>query len=132
MACAAARWYTATISRHSSGSSRAEISVEPTRSQKSTVRCRRSPPAAPITGAVSLAVAGAESPNAEPQSPQNLSPGWLVAPHFGHGLTSGAPHLVQYFRPARLSLAHFEQRIPSPLRLRGADEREPPAPRDHV
>jgi hypothetical protein len=44
-------------------------------------------------------------------SPQNLSSGWLEAPHFGQATTSGAPQLAQNLRPWRLSLLHFEQRI---------------------
>src|SRR5215472_4505679 len=100
------------ISRHSSGSSRAAISVEPTRSQNNTVRCRRSPPADAATGAVPAASAGGTtSPNAVPHSPQKLSSGWLGAPHLGQAATSGVPQLVQNLRPARLSRPHLEQRI---------------------
>jgi hypothetical protein len=45
---------------------------------------------------------------AAPHSPQNLSSGWLAAPHFGHALISGAPQRAQNLRPSRLSLPHFE------------------------
>src|SRR5690242_2311944 len=90
--------------------------VEPTRSQNNTVKWRRSPPADGITGAVTASAARA-SLNAVPHSPQNVSPGWTGAPHFGQVVTRGAPHVVQNLRPSRLSLPHFEQRIFPPLWL---------------
>src|SRR5215469_12863786 len=102
------------VSRHSSGSRRAAISVEPTRSQNNTVRCRRSPPAAATMGEIPAAAAGTASPKAAPHSPQNLSSGWFVAPHLGQVTTSGAPQAAQNLRPSRLSLPHFEQRISPP------------------
>ena len=49
--------------------------------------------------------------SAAPQSPQNLSSGWFVAPHLGHVTTSGAPQVAQNLRPCLLSLSHFEQRM---------------------
>src|SRR5215469_5465497 len=97
------------MSRHSSGSSRAAISVEPTRSQNSTVRWRRSPSANVVTGGFAARAAGAS--NAVPHSPQKRSPGWFVAPHLGQPMTSGAPQAAQNLRPSRLSLPHLEQRI---------------------
>src|SRR6516164_351716 len=101
-----------TVSRHSSGSSRAAISVEPTRSQNNTVRCRRSPPADAATGAVrAAAAAGAASPNAAPHSPQKRLPAVVSAPHLGQRFSSGAPQSSQNFLPTGLSLPHFEQRI---------------------
>jgi hypothetical protein len=53
-----------------------------------------------------------------PQSPQNFSPGWIVAPHFGQKATSDAPQFVKNLRPSRLSLPHFEQRIFPPMPYR--------------
>jgi hypothetical protein len=87
------------------------MAVEPTRWQNSTVRWRRSPAADLVSDAGSVGGAGAASAKAPPHSPQNLSPGWLVAPHFGHEVVSGAPQRAQNLRPSRLSLLHCEQRI---------------------
>ena len=57
-----------------------ELSGEPTRSQNSTVRCRRS--LAKIRGSVATAAAaGAVSTTS--QSPQNRLPDGLSAPHLG-------------------------------------------------
>jgi hypothetical protein len=49
--------------------------------------------------------------NDVPHSPQNFSPGWLEASHFGQVTLSGAPQFAQNLRPSRLSLSHFEQRM---------------------
>ena len=53
----------------------------------------------------------ADPSSAPPHSPQNFSPGWTGAAHFGQVTTRGAPQFVQNLRPSRLSLPHFEQRI---------------------
>jgi hypothetical protein len=66
-------------------------------------------PLAGVRGDATIAAAGALS--AAPQSPQNLSSGWLVAPHFGQAMTSDAPQAAQNLRPSRLSLPHCEQCI---------------------
>ena len=47
-------------------------------------------------------------------SPQNLSPGWLAAPHDGHAAASGAAHSEQNFRPGRFSVPQLEQINESP------------------
>jgi hypothetical protein len=49
--------------------------------------------------------------NPAPHTPQNLSSGWLEAPHFGHARVSAVPQAAQNLRPSRLSLSHLEQRI---------------------
>ena len=52
---------------------------------------------------------GPATGNGWAQSPQNFSPGWLRAPHDGHGSASGAAHSEQNFRPARFSVPQLEQ-----------------------
>jgi hypothetical protein len=85
---AAARWYSATISRHSSGSIRDAISVEPTRSQNSTVKWRRSP----VRGSA-FARAGETTSSDAPHCAQNRASGELSKPHFGHPRLKEAPAL---------------------------------------
>src|SRR6516165_6448233 len=49
--------------------------------------------------------------NNAPHSPQNFSPGWLEAPHFGQVTLRSSPQFAQNLRPSRFSLSHFEQRM---------------------
>jgi hypothetical protein len=113
------------------GSSRAAISVEPTRSQNSTVRCRRSPPAKGVAVALTSVVAGAAAIRAVPHESQNRAPARASVPHDGHCASICAPQPSQNLAVSRLSAPHFEQRIYSPLRLRAPlDEGEPQAHRD--
>src|SRR5713101_6378622 len=51
---------------------------------------------------------------AAPHSPQKSSPGSFEAPHRGHWRASATPHFEQNFRPSRLSVPHFEQRMLAP------------------
>jgi len=46
-----------------------------------------------------------------PHSPQYFSAGSFSAPHEGHTGFNAAPHCAQNFRPARLSVPQFEQRM---------------------
>src|SRR5918998_3324182 len=91
----------------SSGSRRAESSVEPTRSQNITVSCRRS---AEDVGAE--VVPGAEAGGGAgllgglsltPQSEQNLAPGRFSLPHDRHCNGTGAPHSSQNLLRSRTS-----------------------------
>jgi hypothetical protein len=59
------------------------ISVEPTRSQNNTVRCRRSPLAGVRGGAAASTFLPAASSKAAPHSPQNLNGGTFSLPHCG-------------------------------------------------
>src|SRR6202035_3216956 len=88
MRSAQQRWYAPTISRMSSGSSRAESAVEPTRSQNMTVSWRRSAGAAGEEGGALptlglLAVSGSDTASFSPHSKQNLAPAGLACPHEG-------------------------------------------------
>ncbi len=58
-----------------------------------------------------LATAAALPAVAAPQSPQNFSPGSFSAPQAGNTGFNCAPHCAQNFRPYRLSVADFEQRM---------------------
>src|SRR5262252_10546004 len=101
------------ISRRSSGSRRDASAVEPTRSQNSTVSCRRSADDIGAAGRGSAASAGAlDTPmaSAAPQSTQNFLPGGFSAPHAAQRTGSGVPHLPQNFLPSGLAapqLRHF-------------------------
>src|SRR5438270_13463747 len=105
------------ISRKSSGSSRADKAVEPTRSQNITVRWRRSAVGEVGAGPVTL---GADSdrtgsvlaavPSKVPQSAQNFAPIGLKPPQPGHTAGNAAPHAVQNRLPSLVSapqLGHF-------------------------
>ena len=115
IAAAATRWNPASVSRHCSGSSRAAIAVEPTRSQNSTVRCRRSPlRSALCTDPVSETGVPIDESQGAPHSPQNFAAGAFSALHRGQRMRSPTPHSEQYFFPAGFSDPHFEQRIEVP------------------
>src|ERR1700732_2241683 len=112
IACAAARRYPVTDSRHSSESSCAAIAVEPTRSQNSTVRCRRSPTTSRVVmGGDSEAGALASPLSGAPHLLQNLEPGAFATAHDGHTSSSVAPHSAQKAASSRFSFWHFAQRI---------------------
>jgi hypothetical protein len=52
-----------------------------------------------------------DAPIAVPHSPQNFSPGWMAAPHFGQVAMRAVPQFVQNFLPTLLSPPHFEQHM---------------------
>src|SRR5215216_8116088 len=96
------------IAPKSSGSSLAESAVDPTRSQNSTVSCRRS------IGREShaLGTTGGESTrNLIPQSPQNLLRAGFAAPQAAQRRTTAAPHCPQNFLCSGTSAAQFVQCI---------------------
>src|ERR1700758_1780905 len=97
------------ISRHSSGSRWLAISVEPTRSQKSTVRWQRSPAISSLTSwrDSTDAAAGVETLSGAPQSLQNFAPGLLFAPQRRHFATIGEAHSLQNFAPSGFSAEQF-------------------------
>src|SRR5262249_28547231 len=103
------------ISRRSSGSRRDASAVEPTRSQNSTVSCRRS---ADDTGAggsgdvASGAGVGARMISAAPQSPQNFLPGGFSAPHVAQRVGSGVPQSPQNFFPSGLTAPQLGHSMP--------------------
>jgi hypothetical protein len=81
--------------RRSSGSSRADSAVEPTRSQNITVSCRRS---APSTRGAGDDVTGAGAPAASiglPQPPQNAAEALFSNPQCAHGIGRPAPQRAQ-------------------------------------
>src|SRR5262249_9686224 len=88
---------------------------EPTKSQKSTVRCRRSPAVAAMR-LVSTALATTGSARDAPHSPQNLKGGTFSLPHVGQRSRNCAPHSPQYFLSDGFSLPQFEHRIGAPER----------------
>jgi hypothetical protein len=88
--------------RHSSGSSWAPIPVDPTRSQNSAVRWRRSPVKVSC-GSGTKSARPAESSGAA-YCEQNLASGPFSDPHFRHRLPSGAAHWFQRREPAALSV----------------------------
>src|SRR5260370_2522408 len=103
-------------SRHSSASSCCESGVEPTRSQKRTVRWRRSPAvagqgAADASSGGAAGIGAAGSPRAAPHLPQKSEAGGLFALHLAQGFASAFPHFAQKLLVAGLLAPHFEQRI---------------------
>src|SRR5215472_972157 len=99
------------ISRKSSGSRRAESSVEPTRSQNITVSWRRSAVSARGGGD---GAGAAVSVTGLPQPPQNLAVSSFSKPQAGQGEGSGAPHSAQKRLVATFSAMQLEQRIGCP------------------
>src|SRR5713101_3867244 len=105
------------ISRRSSGSSRADKAVEPTRSQNITVSWRRSAVGEAGAGQVTLDAGSdrtgsvrAAAPSGVPQSAQNFAPAGLEPPQAGQIAGSAAPHAVQNRLPSVVSasqLGHF-------------------------
>src|SRR5215471_19885526 len=95
----------------SSGSSRDDRGVEPTRSQNMTVSWRRSALSARVTGVAVGAVGAAASSTRLPQPPQNLVAGSFSKPQAGQGQGSGAPHWPQKRLVAAFSAVQLGQRI---------------------
>jgi hypothetical protein len=113
IAAAAARWYSPTVSRHSSGSSCAAIPVEPTTSQNSTVRCRHSPASSRAwIGGVAETGVWAGALRGAPHLPQKFEVGELSAPHFAHVRASALPQCAQKLFSGGFSESHFEQCVP--------------------
>jgi hypothetical protein len=89
--------------RRSSGSRRAPSAVDPTRSAKTMVSCRRSAPEAARRGGAGEGAAGWEPspvrspgpPCGAPQSLQNFFPGGFSAPHDRHVHGRAAPQSPQ-------------------------------------
>src|SRR5262249_25978044 len=109
----AACWYCAMRSRHSSASSCCESGVEPTRSQKSTVSWRRSPPGIAASGAsvdVGAPDTGATVGSRAPHPPQNFSPGSFATPQAAQLEASAAPHSAQKRRSRRFVCPQDGQR----------------------
>src|SRR5262245_32967022 len=98
----------------SSGSNRAAISVEPTRSQKRTVSCRRSPtaPSPPGGGAPCTPVTGGTT--CAPHWSQNFAVGRSTAEQLAHTRFSGAAHASQNLAVARFSCRQVSQRTVPP------------------
>src|ERR1700757_2769958 len=93
--------------RRSSGSSRADSAVEPTRSQNITVSCRRSAASTRGVGATGAAA----PPIGLPQPPQNLAAGSFSKPQAGHWAGNGDPHSAQNRRVPAFSAMQLGQRI---------------------
>jgi hypothetical protein len=98
------------ISRRSSGSSRADRGVEPTRSQNITVTCRRSASLRRGGGAVAGCGAAISSIGL-PQPPQNLASLSFAKPQAEQGDGKAAPHRAQKRLVAAFSAMQLEQRI---------------------
>src|SRR5215469_13438730 len=99
------------ILRRSSGSSRADRGVDPTRSQNITVNWRRSALSARGDGGT---VAGSGAPVAPiglPQPPQNFAAVSFSKPQAGQGEGSGVPHWAQKRRVVAFSARQLGQRI---------------------
>src|SRR5260370_21468778 len=124
IASAPARWYPSTVSRHCSGSSRAAIPVEPTRSQNSTVRWRRAPAtSADSVGDDSEIGMLTSAVRAAPHLPQKFDVGAFSAPHFRQRRASAFPQRAQKLFPAGFSASHLVQRIRCPPPLRQSEDR---------
>ena len=107
-------------SRHSSASSCCESGVEPTRSQKRTVRWRRSPAVAGRVPHLPVQVErrvrrAADSPRDAPHLPQKSEVGGFSAWHFAQCFASAFPHFAQKLFVEGLFVPHFEQRIDLPF-----------------
>jgi len=102
--------YEPIVSRRSSGSSRDDSAVEPTRSQNITVSCRRS---ALSTREVAGTTAGglAVSSMGLPQPPQNLAVASFSKPQDGQAKGSGVPHSAQKRLVVVFSAMQLGQRI---------------------
>src|SRR5206468_11540162 len=96
------------IAPKSSGSSLAESAIDPTRSQNSTVSCRRS--IGRESGAVGT-TAGESTRNLAPQSPQNLFRAGFAAPQARQRRATAAPQCPQNFLCSGTSAAQFVQCI---------------------
>ena len=91
----------------SSGSSRAESPVDPTRSQNITVSWRRSARGVALLdggddGEVGLTANIAGPVILPPQFPQNRAATGFFAPHWGQKIGNALPQVVQNFVPTRL------------------------------
>src|SRR6266849_3110742 len=99
MRSAQQRWYAPMISRMSSGSSREESAVEPTRSQNMTVSWRRSADAAAWEIGAAVAGFGGASElsgvSVLPHFEQNFAPARLIAPQKVHRTGRAAPQASQ-------------------------------------
>src|SRR6516164_4853042 len=98
-------------SRKSSGSSRDDRGVEPTRSQNITVSWRRSAVSVRGGGDGAGGAGAVASPTGFPQPPQNFAVGSFSKPQAGQGEGSGAPHWAQKRRVAAFSTMQLGQRI---------------------
>src|SRR6516162_9586940 len=102
------------ILRRSSGSSRAESGVEPTKSQNITVSWRRSALSARgncgAVGGAGLAI----SPIGLPQPPQNLAAVSFSKPQAGQVTGRAAPHWAQKRLVGVFSAMQLGQRIGAP------------------
>ena len=87
------------ISRRSPGSRRDASVVEPTRSQNSTVSCRRSADATGRGDAARVCALDARMVSAAPQSTQNLLPGGFSAPYAMQRTAKGVPQSPQNYLP---------------------------------
>src|SRR5690348_17360259 len=90
----------------SSGSRRTESATESTRSQNSTVSCRRSADDIGSIGRGDAASAGALNariPSAAPQSAQNFLPDGFSAPQAVQRPGRGVPQSPQKFFPSKLA-----------------------------
>src|SRR5262249_33654083 len=91
---------------------------EPTRSQNSTVSCRRSADDIGAAGRGDAASAGpvdARMVSAAPQSAQNFLPDGLSAPHAVQRTGRGAPQSPQNFFPSRLAAPQLGHSMPHPI-----------------
>jgi hypothetical protein len=116
------------ISRKSSGSSLVASAVDPTRSQNITVSWRRSAEELgadeEVEGCATGAKVGADTRaagaapigmSAAPQSPQNLLPDGLSAPHAGQRKNSSAPQSPHTLLLSGLTLPQLGQSISHPI-----------------
>src|SRR5215212_2166800 len=105
-------WYAERISRRSSGSSRAESAVEPTRSQNMIVSCRRSASSSKELGARGAAgeLQSPTTPKLLPQDSQNRAPGEQAAPQELQVRARRVPQELQNRAVARFSNWHLVHR----------------------
>src|SRR5215472_16008370 len=108
------------ISLMSSGSSRVESAVEPTRSQNMTVSRRRSADAATgvigeaAANSVALQVVGALAVRSLPHSAQNLAFGRFALPQEGQRASSAAPQAMQNLPVSGVSEWQFGHSMSAP------------------
>src|SRR5215471_16724814 len=103
------------ISRRSSGSRRDASGVEPTRSQNSTVSCRRSADDIGPAGrgdAVSAGAPDARMVSAAPQSEQNFLSGGFSVPQAVQRTGRGVPQSPQNFFPSKLAAPQLGHSMP--------------------
>ena len=125
------RWYALIISRVSSGSSRVDSAVDPTKSQNITVSWRRSGLGIGCCAEAAVGAAASEpavgAARLAPHSEQNFDPARFWAPHATHRNGTAAPQSLQNLLPSGTSALQLGHSIARSLDLFPRAQRARPA-----